>query len=124
MSRKKAFCAQYGHTTKILGDYPDALVEVCLDCGSDLIYKKAPDGSMDNGRYYTEHLKDFAQPTGKTAGIYAKFYGKPKPDTKADEDKFWEDRDAQRLEDWERGMKATDNAHFVKKVKNIVKKDK
>lgn len=123
MSRKKAFCAQYGHTTKILGDYADALVEVCLDCGKDLIYNKAKDGAIDNARYYKDHLRDFAQPTGKTAGIYNKFYGKPK-DTSQDEQRFWEDREAQRMENWERGMKATDNDTWAKKMKNVVKHDK
>lgn len=114
------FCEKYGHKTKVLGDYHDAVVEVCVDCGKDLIYNKASDGTIDNRRYYTEHLRDFAQPTGKTSGIYYKFYGRPK--VEANETAFWENRDAQRVENWERGMKATDNSHWAKKMKNIINK--
>lgn len=123
MTRKQAFCALYGHKAKILGDYPDAQVEVCTECGKDLIYNKAKDGTIDNRRYYEEHLRDFAQPTGKTAGIFARFYGKPK-DTKTEEDAMWDRREEQRMENWRRGMKDTGNEGWAKRMKNVVKRDK
>lgn len=119
---KKDFCKEYGHNTKVLADYPDATVEVCRDCGKDLIYNKAKDGTIDNARYYKEHLRDFAQPVGPTSGIYAKIYGVPKQ--QEDANKFWEQREQDRMENWERGMKATDNDTWAKKMKNIVKQDR
>lgn len=115
------FCTTFGHHIPRghQEDYSDALVEVCRDCGKKLVYNKAKDGTIDNNRYYQEHLRDFAQPRGPTAYIYERFYGKSK-DAEAEKDKFYKEREEKRLEAWEFQMKKQGDGAFVKQVKSVV----
>jgi hypothetical protein len=56
-------------------DLPDALIEVCVNCGKKVIYNKR-DGNVDDAKYLRDHLRDFAQPFGRTAKIFERIYGK------------------------------------------------
>lgn len=52
-------------------------VEVCKQCGYKKKYNKVQ-GRVNNTEYLRDHVRDFAQPTGSTAEIFERFYGKPK----------------------------------------------
>jgi predicted RNA-binding Zn-ribbon protein involved in translation (DUF1610 family) len=75
---------------KVIGDYQDAQVEICIHCGKKLIYQReitefAVDekgkpiikrGSrVDNAKYLRDHKRDFVQPHGKTRNLFLKLYG-------------------------------------------------
>lgn len=62
------------HKFEISRDLPDAQVEICVLCGIKVVYKKIRD-RVDNAKYYMDHLRDFCQPWGRTAGIFAEIYG-------------------------------------------------
>lgn len=113
---------KYGHTVpaKLQHDYPDCLVETCIECGTKLLYNKRKDGGIDNSKYYKDHLKDFAQPYGKTAHIYEMFYGKKKLENPQDTELFYKEREAKRIEAWERNMKAVGEEWWAKKMKKII----
>lgn len=54
---------------------PDAQVEVCVFCGKKVIYN-IRGGRIDNAKYARDHIRDFAQPFGRTAKIFREIYGK------------------------------------------------
>lgn len=66
------------HNYEMVGENPDAVVEVCKECKKRLVTKKDSKGRIDNAAYLKEHVRDTAQPTGTTAKIFKRFYGKPK----------------------------------------------
>lgn len=55
-------------------DLPDALVEICINCGKKVIYKKVG-GRIDNRRHLREHIRDTVQPWGKTKKLFLQIYG-------------------------------------------------
>lgn len=52
-----------------------ATVEKCPDCKKKIVTRAGKDGRIDNRKYLKEHEAHFAQPFGKTAGLYKKVYG-------------------------------------------------
>lgn len=52
----------------------EAVKEVCRFCADMKIYKKK-DGKIDNQKYLTDHIRDFAQPFGNTRDIFLEVYG-------------------------------------------------
>lgn len=55
-------------------DYPDAVVEVCIECGKKLIYNKV-EGKIDQQRNIRNHIRDTVQPFGTTAPLFRELYG-------------------------------------------------
>lgn len=74
---------------KRIGDYYDALVEVCRNCGKKIIYGKKfeikwrEDGNwylryedeVDPSKYLRDHIRDTLQPYGRTGKLYRQIYG-------------------------------------------------
>lgn len=59
---------------KVVVDNCEAQVEVCKRCGRKVIYNKVG-GRIDNTKYLQDHIRDFCQPFGATAHVYAHVYG-------------------------------------------------
>lgn len=59
---------------EVVGDYPDAKVEVCSLCSRRVIYNKV-NGDVDPKQYLNDHIRDFCQPLGRTRYIYEEIYG-------------------------------------------------
>lgn len=54
------------------------MLEICQICKKRLVTKKDPKtGRIDNKRYIEAHIKDTAQPNGRTAKIFKKYWGTP-----------------------------------------------
>lgn len=67
---------KYGfHNPIQFHDYPDAVVEGCKICNKKLIYYKR-NGKINDAEYYSDHIRDFAQPHGSTAKIFERVYGR------------------------------------------------
>ncbi len=66
------------HRYEAVSDSSEAMVEVCKACKKKLVTKKGRDGRIDNKSWLKEHVADTAQPTGSTAKVFKKLYGKPK----------------------------------------------
>jgi hypothetical protein len=67
---------EHYHKYQTVSENNDGLVEVCRECKKRLVTKKDPNGRIDNPSYLKEHIRDTAQPTGSTAKIFQRFYGK------------------------------------------------
>lgn len=77
MVKSQGLCKKGGLCDlEALGAYPDAVVEVCIRCGKRLIYAKSSAGRVDNMQYLADHLRDTLQPSGATAGLFERTYGK------------------------------------------------
>ena len=59
---------------EIIGNYPDAQVEICTNCGKKVIYNKR-DGLLDNRKYLKDHIRHTLQPHGRTRELFMKVYG-------------------------------------------------
>ena len=66
----------HAHNYKIINDNNDGRLEICVECKKRLITKKGKGGRVDNRKYLKEHLRETAQPTGKTSKVFNKYYGK------------------------------------------------
>lgn len=66
------------HQYQRISENKDGIVEICKICNKRLVTRKDKDGRIDNQVYAREHIADIAQPTGPTAHIFVKLYGKPK----------------------------------------------
>ena len=64
------------HNYEIVRHNANAVVEVCVECKKKLTTKSDKKGRIDNKAYLKEHQRDTAQPTGTTANIFKRFYGK------------------------------------------------
>lgn len=64
------------HTYKIINDNADGLLEICTECKKKLVTKKGFKGRVNNKEYLKEHIRDTAQPRGRTAKIFNKYYKK------------------------------------------------
>lgn len=64
------------HDYEVVRESINGIRERCKECGKTLITKKDEEtGRIDNKKYSKEHARDIAQPTGRTARIYRKYYG-------------------------------------------------
>jgi hypothetical protein len=67
---------EHTHNYYTIKDLPDGKLEICIECKKRLTTKKDPKtGRIDNKKYLKEHIRDTAQPFGKTGKIFAKNYG-------------------------------------------------
>lgn len=64
------------HDYELIGENDDATIEVCKLCKKKLIMKKDRKGRMNNALYLKEHRRDTLQPTGATAQLFKRFYGR------------------------------------------------
>lgn len=61
---------------KVVNDNSDGRMEVCKECHRKLITRKdTRTGRIDNRKYLKEHIRDTAQPHGRTGKIFKKYYG-------------------------------------------------
>jgi len=63
------------HDYITLRESAEAKVEICRECKKQLITKKDRLGRIDNDLYLKEHVRDTAQPGGRTGKIFERFYG-------------------------------------------------
>lgn len=61
------------HNFLIVGENPEAIVEVCIECKLRKVYRKDNKGRVGKD-YLPDHIKDTAQPTGRTKKIFNRFY--------------------------------------------------
>lgn len=59
---------------KRIGDYHDAIVEICTQCGKKVIYNKY-NGRIDDAKYTRYHRRDILQPRGRDYKLFMKIYG-------------------------------------------------
>lgn len=72
---------QHTHNYRVINQNEDGLLEICRECKHRLITKKDPHtGRIDNKKYIKEHVRDTAQPHGKTSKIFKKYYGEAPKD--------------------------------------------
>lgn len=69
--RKDKYC-----DFKVELENPKVQVEVCIRCGKRVIYHKGKGGRIDNAKYLRDHVRHFAQPTGKTRRVFEEVYGR------------------------------------------------
>ena len=64
------------HDYRTIIDSEDGKREVCVECKHQLSTKKdAKTGRIDNKKYLKEHVRDTAQPFGRTGKTFNKYYG-------------------------------------------------
>ena len=68
--KKSKFCA-----FNVIQDDAGATLEQCTYCGRKVSYRKV-NGRIDNRKYLSEHVRDFAQRHGPTSKIFEQIYGK------------------------------------------------
>lgn len=66
------------HKFTVLADTPTAIHEQCTLCGTKKTYNKAETGRVESRNYAEDHVRDFAQPGGRTGKLFEQLYGKPK----------------------------------------------
>lgn len=67
---------EHQHNYKTINDLPDGKLEICTECKKRLTIKKDPlTGRIDNKKYIKEHIRDTAQPFGRTRKVFIKHYG-------------------------------------------------
>jgi hypothetical protein len=59
-------------------DFINAIWEICIRCGKKMKWNKDGYGRINNKDYLDYHIRDFAQPYGRTRKVYEMIYGKPK----------------------------------------------
>ncbi len=62
------------HEFKILHETGIIKVEVCIRCNVKKRYNKKYKQRIDNLAYLKDHIRQFAQPNGKTKRIYNQIY--------------------------------------------------
>lgn len=62
------------HAYKLIQETAEAQVEVCTECKHRLITKKDKKGRIDTKKYLAEHIRDTAQPNGRTSKIFNQYY--------------------------------------------------
>ncbi len=61
---------------KTVNENKEGMLEICQVCKRKLVTKKDPKtGRVDNKRFVKEHIKWTAQPNGRTAKVFHKYYG-------------------------------------------------
>jgi hypothetical protein len=68
------------HDYKVLVDNAEVKKERCKICRKIVTFTKERwTGRIDNNRYLKEHIRNFAQPWGRTGNQYRRIYGNPDP---------------------------------------------
>ena len=68
-------------TYKTVNENNEGKLEICIECKKKVTTKKDPKtGRIDNKKYLASHMRDVAQPTGRTAKIFKKYYGEAEKD--------------------------------------------
>lgn len=65
------------HDYVIIRKTGDGMLEVCSECKKRNIIRNDLKGRIDNKQYLKDHVRDTAQPHGRTSKIFNKYY-KPK----------------------------------------------
>lgn len=65
------------HDLKHLFEDRGGIVEVCKTCKAKVKTRKGTDSRINNRQYLKEHVKDLAQPHGRTGKVFKKFHGIP-----------------------------------------------
>ena len=65
----------HAHNFKSISDTPSGLREICVECKFILKTPKGEKGRIDNKKFLKEHIRDTAQPFGRTSKIFNKYYG-------------------------------------------------
>lgn len=63
------------HDFRDVASYPDATVEMCVNCSKRVIWKQDERGRMDNRGYLRAHFRSFVQPVGSNAQAFAAIHG-------------------------------------------------
>jgi hypothetical protein len=59
-------------------DFQNVLYETCVICGDEVKWNKNKyTGRLDSKEYLQAHIREFAQPYGRTGKVYEMLYGKP-----------------------------------------------
>jgi len=67
---------EHQHDYKVINEDASGRLEICLVCKKRLVtIKDRKTGRIDNKKYIKEHIRDTAQPNGRTGKIFAKYYG-------------------------------------------------
>lgn len=64
------------HNYRKITETNSGIREICVECKKILSTPKGKTGRIDNKKYLKEHVRDTAQPTGRTKHIFEKYYGK------------------------------------------------
>lgn len=67
---------EHHHDYEIVSESSDGQVEVCRECKKRLTTTFGNKGRIDNIKYLKEHVRDTAQPNGRTGNIYKRYYAK------------------------------------------------
>ena len=65
------------HKFEILAEDTRRIAEQCTRCGEKKTYNKAETGRTANLEYAKDHIREFAQPGGRTGKLFEQLYGKP-----------------------------------------------
>jgi hypothetical protein len=63
------------HNYQIVKQDGSGITEVCLECKKKLTTRQDSKGRINNRNYLLEHVRDTAQPHGRTGKIFKKVYG-------------------------------------------------
>lgn len=64
------------HEWRVMWSDTEAQKERCTFCKTIMVWRFFENGRMANQRdYYEAHIRDFAQPSGRTADVYRELYG-------------------------------------------------
>lgn len=67
---------QHVHNLKKVNEDDHGIMEICIECKMKIVSKKDPrNGRIDNKKYIKNHLRDTAQPFGRTSKVFGKYYG-------------------------------------------------
>jgi predicted Rdx family selenoprotein len=64
------------HDFQIINEDNDGILEICVECKKKVLNRKDKNGRVNNKKYLKEHIRDTAQPNGRTAKIFNKYYKK------------------------------------------------
>lgn len=65
------------HDYVVVRQTGDGILEVCRECKKRNLVRIGLSGRIDNKQYLKDHVRDTAQPNGRTSKIFNKYY-KPK----------------------------------------------
>ena len=69
------------HNYKVVNENSDGRLEVCIECKKKLsTTKDSKTGRVNNRKYLEEHVRDTAQPNGRTSKIFQKVWGEANKD--------------------------------------------
>lgn len=69
------------HDFKKINENSDGILEMCKECKFRLILRKdSKTARIDNKKFLKYHVRDTAQPHGRTGKIFGKYYGEAPKD--------------------------------------------